>query len=175
LAFIVFQFCYDPLHFLDALEQVKQLDGLRGVVEDAQRGPDFIARLPTSQVAVQGLDGLARGLLQPADSSLHNPAPGLTVGGLKIGESQPTVQGRFAHAGLSRSAGVRGLGQQRCYHSILPVVQLRSVASHLLSPAIVVAQLEAYLVLADCILHDPRQRQARFLSCPSLRFARLSA
>jgi hypothetical protein len=78
LAFIVLPSAYQAFQFLDALDHVQQLDGLCGMVEDAQRGSDFISRLSTSQVTVEGLNRLARGLLQPADSGLHNAAPGLT-------------------------------------------------------------------------------------------------
>ena len=72
----------EPLQFLDALNHVE----LRGVIKDSQRGPDFIAGLSAGQVAVQGFDSLARGLLQPPDSGLHDTAPGLAVRGLKFGE-----------------------------------------------------------------------------------------
>src|SRR5262245_8161316 len=78
--FMGLPFGNQSLQFLDALEHIQQLDGPRGVIEDAQRGPDFSARLPTSQVPFQCLDGFARGLLQPADRGFHDAAPGLTVG-----------------------------------------------------------------------------------------------
>jgi hypothetical protein len=83
------------------------------VVEDAQRGADFVARMPTSQVAIQGFNRLACRLLQPSDSGFHDAAPGLAKSSLKRGKAQPAVQGCFAHAGLRRRSGVRRLSQQR--------------------------------------------------------------
>jgi hypothetical protein len=114
LAFIVLPLSYQALQFLDALDHIEHLDSLHGVVEDAQRGPDFAAHLPASQVALQGIDRLARGLLQPADSGFHDAAPGQTVSGLKFGKGQPAVYGCLANAGPGRGRRARRLSQQGC-------------------------------------------------------------
>src|SRR5262249_40352751 len=89
---IVAYLVQQAFEFLDPLDQVHQFDGLDGVVEDAQGSPDLVAGMAAGQVPFQGLDGPARGPLQPADRGFHDAPPGLAVGGLELREAQPPVR-----------------------------------------------------------------------------------
>jgi hypothetical protein len=83
--FIVAHLLHQSLQFLQALDQIQQLDGLDRVADDAKGSPDLASRMPTGQVAFQGFDGLAGGLLQQADGGLHDAPPRQAVGGLELG------------------------------------------------------------------------------------------
>src|SRR5262249_40737864 len=93
--------------------------------------------MPRAEVPLQRLDGLSRGLLQPADGGFYDPTTRQPIGGPKLGQAQPAMQCRFADAGPRRGRGVRRFSQQGSDKRLLLAAQFFPVASHLLSSALI--------------------------------------
>src|SRR5262249_35150967 len=100
------------------------------MAEDGHRRLDLVIRPCRRQVAIQDIDGLARGLLQSADCSLQNPAPGQSIRGLELWLLKPVSERALSNAGLCRRGFNRGFREQPCNGNVLLSAQPFAVTWH---------------------------------------------
>ena len=77
------------LQVCELVGQVQDLDRFDGMVQDRHGGPDLLAWLARRQIPLEGLDGLACGLLKLAQGSLDHLPAGRPVGSQESGQLEP--------------------------------------------------------------------------------------